>query len=187
MRGVVAFGLDKIDPDKDIKITLIEAADRIVPALPKRLSDATARLLAELGVEVRTGARVTEVGPDGVHLAGGDFIPSELVVWAAGVRGPDVLKNLDGLEVSASGQLVVRPTLQTTRDDNIFAIGDCAYLVPDGENASDSAARPGGAPGSVAPRCGRSSAVWTASRSSRSSIATSDRWCRSASSRPSAA
>jgi len=133
VRGVVAFGLDKIDPDKDIKITLIEAADRLVPALPKRLSDATERLLRELGVEMRTGARVTEVGPDGVHLAGGDFIASELVVWSAGVRGPDVLKNLDGLEVSASGQLVVRPTLQTTRDDNVFAMGDCAYLVPDGE------------------------------------------------------
>jgi NADH:ubiquinone reductase (H+-translocating) len=133
VRGVVAFGLDKIDPDKDIKITLIEAADRLVPALPQRLSDATARLLAELGVEFRTGARVTEVAPDGVHLADGDFIPSELVVWAAGVRGPDVLRDLDGLEATASGQLVVRPTLQTTRDDNVFAMGDCVYLLPDGE------------------------------------------------------
>ena len=68
-----------------------------------------------------------------MHLAGGDFIPSELVVWAAGVRGPDVLQDLDGLEASGSGQLVVRPTLQTTRDDYVFAMGDCAYLVPDGE------------------------------------------------------
>ena len=133
VRGVVAYGLDKIDPEKDIKITLIEAADRIVPALPHRLSQATERLLAELGVVVRTNARVMNVGPDGVHLAGGDFIPSELVVWAAGVRGPEVLKHLDGLEVTPSAQLVVRPTLQTTRDDNIFAIGDCAFLVPDGE------------------------------------------------------
>ena len=133
LRGVVAYGLDKIDPDKDIRITLIEAAGRVVPALPQRLSDATARLLGELGVEIRTGARVSEVRPDGVCLAGGDFIPSELVVWSAGVRGPDVLMNLAGLEASPSGQLVVRPTLQTTRDDNIFAMGDCAYLVPDSE------------------------------------------------------
>jgi NADH:ubiquinone reductase (H+-translocating) len=100
---------------------------------PRRLSDATSRLLAELGVEVRTGARVTEVSPDGVHLVGGDFIPSDLVVWAAGVRGPQVLRDLDGLEASTSGQLVVRSTLQTTRDDNVFAMGDCAWLVPDGE------------------------------------------------------
>ncbi len=135
VRGVVAFGLDRIDPDKDLKITLIEASDRIVPALPPRLSDATARLLRQLGVDIRTSARVTEVRPDGVVLASGDFIPSELVVWAAGVRGPEVLKNLDGLEVSRSGQLVVRPTLQTTRDDDVFAMGDCAYLVPEGETA----------------------------------------------------
>src|SRR3984893_15844410 len=133
LRGVVAYGLDKIDPDKDIKITLIEAADRVVPALPQRVSDATTRLLGQLGVEIRTGARVTEVRPDGICLARGDFIPSELVVWLAGIRGTDVLKNLDGLEASPSGQLVVHPTLQTTRDDNIFAMGDCAYLVPDGE------------------------------------------------------
>jgi NADH:quinone reductase (non-electrogenic) len=43
------------------------------------------------------------------------------------------LRDLDGLEASPSGQLVVRPTLQTTRDDNVFAMGDCAWLVPDGE------------------------------------------------------
>jgi NADH dehydrogenase len=133
LRGVVAYGLDKIDPDKDIKITLIEASDRIVPALPPRLSIATTRLLRELGVEIRTSARVTEVRPDGVLLAGGDFIPSELAVWAAGVRGPEVLRKLDDLEVSRSGQLVVLPTLQTTHDQNVFAMGDCAWLVPDGE------------------------------------------------------
>jgi NADH:quinone reductase (non-electrogenic) len=133
VRGVVAFGLDKIDPNKDIKITLIEAADRIVPMLPKRLSDSTARLLGELGVEVRTGARVTEVTRDGVRLADNEFIPSELVVWSAGVRGPDVLKDLDGLEATGANQLIVGQTLQTTRDDDIFALGDCAYLVQHGE------------------------------------------------------
>lgn len=132
-RGVVAFGLDKINPEKDIKITLIEAADRIVPALPPRISQATKDILTNLNVDVRTSARVTEVTDTGVKLASGDFIPSELVVWAAGVKGPDVLKNLDGLEVSRSTQLVVKQTLETTLDPDIFAFGDCAYLVPPGE------------------------------------------------------
>ena len=91
IREVVAYGLDRIDPGKDIKITLIEAADRILPALPPRLSDATTRLLQGMGVDVRTNARVTEVRADGVQLADGDWVPSDLVVWAAGVRGPDVL------------------------------------------------------------------------------------------------
>jgi NADH dehydrogenase len=132
-RGVVAFGLDKIDPDKDIKITLIEAADRIVPALPPRISEATSEILRKLNVDIRAGARVTEVTEHGVKLASGEFLPSELVVWAAGVKGPDVLDSLDGLETSRSHQLVVKPTLETTRDPDIFAFGDCAYLVPEGD------------------------------------------------------
>jgi len=132
-RGVVAYGMDRIEPEKDIKITLIEAAPRILPALPERLSAATTKILTDLGVEVRAGARVTSVSDKGVTLESGEFIPSALVVWAAGVKGPGVLANLDGLEVSRSNQLVVRPTLQTTLDDNIFVIGDAAYLVPEGE------------------------------------------------------
>ena len=132
-RGLVAFGLDKINPEKDIKTTVIEAAPRILPALPDRISIATSNILKELGVEVRVNSRVMSVTEKGVNLANGDFIPSELVVWAAGVKGPDVLANLDGLEVSRSKMLVVKPTLQTTRDDNIFVIGDAAYLMPEGE------------------------------------------------------
>ena len=134
-RGLVEFGLDKIDPEKDFKITLIEAAPRILPALPERLSEATTNILQGIGVEVRVGNAVTKVTPEGVTLADGDFIPSELVVWAAGVKGPDVLSKLDGLEVSRMNTLVVKPTLQTTRDDNIFVIGDAAYLLPEGETA----------------------------------------------------
>ncbi len=136
VRGVIAYGLDRIDTEKDIKITLIEAAARIVPALPERLSQSTAKILTDLGVDIRTNARVTQVTPEGVKLASGDFIASELVVWAAGVKGPPVLSNLDGLEVSRSNQLIVRPTLQTTKDDTIFALGDCAYLVPAGTDAA---------------------------------------------------
>ena len=134
-RGVVAFGMDRIDPDKDIKISVIEAADRILPALPKRISEATAKILSDLDVDIKANSRVTRVRADGVELSNGEFVPSELVVWAAGVKGPDVLSNLDGLEVSRSNQLVVRQTLQTTKDDDIFALGDCTYLVPEGESA----------------------------------------------------
>jgi NADH dehydrogenase len=69
---------------------------------------------------------VAEVLRDGVRLASGEIIPAELVVWAAGVKAPDFLKDLGGLESNRINQLVVLPTLQTTRDENIFAIGDCA-------------------------------------------------------------
>lgn len=132
-REVVAYGLDRIDPQRDIRILLIEAADRILPALPERISEATRRLLDGMGVEVHTGAKVTEVRADGLQLADGSFIDSELVVWAAGVKAPEVLQHLDGLEVNRTNQLVVEPTLQTTRDPDIFAIGDCAACPRPGE------------------------------------------------------
>jgi NADH dehydrogenase len=125
-REVIAYGLDRIDPERDVKIHLIEAAERILPALPERMSEAAAKLLSSLGVSIHTKAKVAEVLPEAVRLADGTTIPAELVVWAAGVKAPDFLKDLDGLETNRINQLVVTPTLQTTRDSNIFALGDCA-------------------------------------------------------------
>ena len=126
VRAVVAFGLTNIDPERDVRIQLVEAADRILPALPPRISAATTALLRELGVEVLTSTRVSAVTAEGVALADGGFLPSELVVWSAGVKGPEFLKELDGLEVNRINQLVVAQTLQTSNDPNIFAMGDCA-------------------------------------------------------------
>jgi len=125
-REVVAFGLDRVDAERDIQVNVIEAADRVLPALPPRLSHATQELLAKLGVEVHTSAKVAEVLANGVRLADGRTLPAELVVWAAGVKAADFLKDIAGLETNRSNQIVVRPTLQTTRDERIFAIGDCA-------------------------------------------------------------
>ena len=126
MREVVAYGLDRIDPQRDIRILLIEAADRVLPGLPERVSEAAQRLLRQIGVEIRTGARVTEVTAEGLHLSDGSFLGAELVVWAAGVKASDVLRQLDGLEANRLNQLVVEQTLQTTRDPDVFAVGDCA-------------------------------------------------------------
>jgi NADH dehydrogenase len=125
-RELVAYGLDRINPEKDVKLTVIEAAPRILPALPERLSKATEELLRGLKVQVLTGQRVTEVKGDGVVTVSGRKIPAELTVWAAGIKAPDFLKDLDGLEANRINQLVVKETLETTRDPGIFAIGDCA-------------------------------------------------------------
>lgn len=120
-----AYGLDSITPNA-IQISIVEAAERILPGLPERLSDATRVELNRLGIDVITGRRVTEVTEHGVCTDGGEFIPAAIKVWAAGIKAPDFLRDIDGLETTRSNQLVVRPTLQTTRDDNIFAFGDCA-------------------------------------------------------------
>ena len=126
IREFVSFGLDRIDPARDIKISIIEAAPKILPALPERLSVAVLGLLQKLNVDVLTGERVTEVSPQGVKTATGREVPAELVVWAAGIKAPDFLRELDGLETSRINQLMVTQALQTTRDPDIFAFGDCA-------------------------------------------------------------
>jgi NADH dehydrogenase len=114
-------------------LSIIEAASRVLPALPESLSLEVQRQLGKLNVSVELGERVTHVDEHGVHTQSGRLVPAELVVWAAGIKAPDVLATLDGLEVNQSNQLVVRPTLQTSRDDNIFALGDCAACAWPGQ------------------------------------------------------
>jgi NADH dehydrogenase len=126
VRELVAYGLHRIDPERDIRLTIVEAAPRILPALPERLSRATQKLLDGLGVEVLTNERVMEVGAEGIRTASGRFVPAALVVWAAGVQAPQCLASLAGLETNRSNQLLVNANLQTTRDPRIFALGDCA-------------------------------------------------------------
>ncbi len=135
-RELIAFGLDRINPEQDIKVTLIEAAPKILPVLPERLSDATLRLLQKINVDVLTGERVTEVNGEGVHTQSGRFVPAELVVWAAGIKAPEFLAGLGGLDSNRANQLVVGPSLQTTRDPSVFAIGDCASCPWPGHDAA---------------------------------------------------
>jgi len=125
-RELAAYGLDKIDPDRDIQISLIEANSRVLPALPPKLSNSVELELSKLRVHLYKGERVTEVTDKGVHTHSGRFIPSVLVVWAAGIKAPDFLHEIDGLETNRINQIVVNRTLQTTLDANIFAFGDCA-------------------------------------------------------------
>ena len=132
MRDMAGYGLDNIDFDKLIKLTIIEAGPRILGPLPEQLASSTQDMLNRLGIHVMTGKQAAEITGEGVRLASGEFIPAEMVVWAAGIKAPDFLKNIDGLETDRLNRLVVRDTLQTTRDDNVFAIGDCAcYVLPD--------------------------------------------------------
>ena len=126
VRTLVDYGLERLDADRDVNLNLIEAAPRILPALPERIADEAMRILQKLEIKVRTDARVSGVKTDGVELASGEFIPAELVVWAAGIRSFVCLQHMDNLAINNINQLLVKPTLQTTLDDNVFAFGDCA-------------------------------------------------------------
>ena len=131
-REMTAYGIDRVNPDRDIKISIIEASSRLLPALPKKLSHSVELELRKLRVHLYMGERVTSVSAKGVTTHTKRFVPSALVVWAAGVKAPDFLKKIDGLETNSINQLLVHTTLQTTRDDSIFAFGDCAACPIDG-------------------------------------------------------
>jgi len=124
-RELAAYGLTGIKPE-NVHITIIEAGPRVLPALPERISQPVHQTLNKLGVTVLTDAAVSEVTEEGLHTSTGEFVPATLKVWAAGIKAPNFLKDMDGLETNRINQLLVLPTLQTTRDENIFAFGDCA-------------------------------------------------------------
>ncbi len=130
-KGLAYYGLEVFDESR-LDVTLLEAGPRILPALPEDLSQAATEELEAIGVHVLTGRQVTEITDEGIATADGTFIPADLRVWAAGVKGPDFLQGIGGLETTPGNQLVVTSTMQTTRDERIFAIGDCARFVPEG-------------------------------------------------------
>ncbi|WP_298720426.1 NAD(P)/FAD-dependent oxidoreductase [uncultured Oceanisphaera sp.] len=123
-----AYGFKKLSPEC-LRLTLVEAGPRILPALPERISGMAHKELRELGVDVRTNTMVVEATPDGLKTRDGELIPATLMVWAAGIKAPDFMKDIAGLETNRINQLTVKPTLQTSRDDRIFVIGDCAHCL----------------------------------------------------------
>ena len=122
---LAAYGLHHLDPRRDIQITLVEAGPRILPPLPEHMAIETTRLLEALDIRVMTGDKVTEIRNDAVLTASGSALPSDLTVWAGGIKVPAVLGRV-GLPTNALGQVIVSPTLQSITDPDIFALGDCA-------------------------------------------------------------
>lgn len=122
------YGFGDLDSSK-LNVNLIEAGERILPALPPRISSAAHSELTKLGVNVRTTTMVTQADADGLTTKDGEKISAQIMVWAAGIKAPDFIKDIGGLETNRINQLVVKDTLQTTRDDDIFVIGDLAQCT----------------------------------------------------------
>jgi len=118
----------------DLKVTLIEAGPHLLPALPARLGNSSQKELARLGVRVLTGTQVAEANASGFVTAAGEEIPAAVRVWAAGVKAPDFLQQLDGLTLNRQNQIEVEATLQSKSDPQIFALGDCAGCVDNAGN-----------------------------------------------------
>src|SRR5690606_29059989 len=124
------YGFRRIDPVRDVRITLLEGADRILAPLPEKVSDAAATLLRERHVRIETGCKVAAISATEVTDAEGRSFPADLVVWAAGIRAPAFLAGL-GLPTARNGAIQVGPDLRVAGHDGVFALGDCAFCVLD--------------------------------------------------------
>jgi NADH dehydrogenase len=131
-KKALARDFRNIDP-RQARILLIEAGERVLAAFPPSLSADAKRDLEKLGVEVRLGAMVTDVGSMGVVIDGREGIESECVIWAAGVAASPAAKWLDA-EKDRAGRVRVNPDLSLPGHPEIFVIGDTALVIgPDGK------------------------------------------------------
>jgi len=133
-RVLAAYGLANIDRDRYVQITLVNADRRLLTMLPERVANAAEGVLRDLGVSVLGSEQVVEVTVSMVRTRSGRELPADLVVWAAGIKGSPLLRTLDGLETNRADQLMVLPTLQTTLDPDIFAMGDCSSCARPGHD-----------------------------------------------------
>jgi NADH:ubiquinone reductase (H+-translocating) len=113
------------------RVILIEGGPRLLSAFPQELSDRARRDLEGLGVEVRLGSVVTRVEPDGVYI-GDERIPTRTVFWAAG-NAASPLGRMLGAPTDRAGRVQVEPDLSVPGHPEIFAVGDLASYVDDGE------------------------------------------------------
>lgn len=119
------YGFRRLDPDTDVRITLIEGGPRVLMPLSEKVSASATHLLRQRHVQVRTSCQVTRIEADGLFDQDGLHLHGDVTVWAAGIKAPDLLKEV-GLPVNALGQVEVDATLAVTGLPDLFALGDCA-------------------------------------------------------------
>ncbi|TFW15464.1 NAD(P)/FAD-dependent oxidoreductase [Massilia arenosa] len=123
-----AYGFGHLDVQRDVRITLLEGAPRILAPLPERVSGAALKLLGQRAIKVVTDCRVTKIEPQQVTDKEGNVYPSDLCVWAAGIKAPEFLGSL-GLPLAKGGQIMVDGHLRVQGQAAIYALGDCAMCM----------------------------------------------------------
>jgi len=123
-----AYGFNRLQVQRDVRITLLEGAPRILAPLPEKVSGAALRLLDQRAIRVVTDCRVTAIEKQQVLDKDGNVYPADMCVWAAGIRAPEFLSAL-GLPTNKGGQIEVDGHLQVKGVPGVYAIGDCAACI----------------------------------------------------------
>jgi NADH dehydrogenase len=126
---VLAATFPDVDPAR-IHVRLIEMAPALLIVFHPKLREYARVQLDKRGVDIRLNTRITEITDKQVLLAGGETLPSELTVWAAGVGAPGAVGSW-GLPQGQGGRILVGPDLRVQGQDRIFAVGDIAVNPDD--------------------------------------------------------
>jgi len=124
-RTVLVNDFRRIDPSQ-AKVILVEMLPRLLSTFDQELAQKANQDLTELGVEVRTSARVERIDAEGVQI-GSSFIPSKSVFWAAGVQAAR-LEIQPPVEMDRAGRVKVSGDLSVPGHDNVFVVGDMVRL-----------------------------------------------------------
>src|SRR6266481_911885 len=141
------YDFRNINPS-EARIILVEGAGRVLPTYPEKLSKAAQKMLARLGVIVRTGAMLTDIAHGSVTIREGDRtekIPTRTVLWAAGVLASPlgrILAAEAGANLDRAGRVVVEPNLTIAGRPEIFVIGDLANFSHQGGKPLPGVAQP---------------------------------------------
>jgi NADH dehydrogenase len=123
-----AYGFNRLQVQRDVRITLLEGAPRILAPLPEKVSGAALRLLEQRAIRVVTDCRVTAIEKHQVLDNDGHVYPADMCVWAAGIRAPEFLSSL-GLPTNKGGQIEVDGHLRVKDVPGVYALGDCAACI----------------------------------------------------------
>ena len=126
----------RIDPGQ-IRVLLLDAGHEPLAHFGERLAEAATRDLAQLGVELHMGVRVTTVDEESVVFeragsAGSERVEARTVIWAAGVQASPLAQMLatgSGAACDRAGRIEVRPDCTLPGHPEVFAIGDMASLA----------------------------------------------------------
>ena len=126
-RHVLKRDFRHIDP-RQARVLLLEAGPAILASFPSELSASALQQLQDLGVEVRTSARVKSLSQGRVELESGDIIEAGNIIWAAGISATPLTRKL-GVELDRAGRVKVKADLSLPGHPEVFAIGDMAFVL----------------------------------------------------------
>lgn len=134
----VPFLCEKYDIDrKEVTMYNVDGLSRPIPNLPEKLSNKVSKRLEKMGVQLLLNATVSAIGADFIELKKGDKVEhyeAGTVIWAAGIQSSDITQaSGEKLELNRGGRIQVDTYLRSTKDENVYVVGDNMYYIPEGE------------------------------------------------------